>query len=152
MTHFCHSFLHPLIHSFAHVLIQISVKHYLRTGHTKRDETSPPSGRSACPLYCQEPILPTPTPPPHCSAFCLGNWSCWETAQLPETLNPHHPVQGSESRPRFGTWTQETSVRYSFFFRYRKVNTWAVVGQGSICNMPKGYSDLSRGSIATNWG
>lgn len=27
---------------------------------------------------------------------------------------------------------------------------WAAVGQGSICNMPKGYSDQSRGSIATN--
>lgn len=38
--------------------------------------------------------------------------SCLETSQLPETLNPHHPVQGSESRPRLGTWTQETLVGY----------------------------------------
>lgn len=105
---------------------------------------------------------PVPFPPTHIVA-APSSWkleSCprvvWRPPNYPRLLTLTNPIQASESRPKLGTWIQETWVCYWFFFRepmrYIKVTLWAMVGQGSICNMPKRCSDKNRGSVAIKLG
>lgn len=148
---FSHSFIHLLTCSFKYMsgpILELGVQVGIRPVPILKES-----------LFSS--VLPRthPVPFPHTHIVASSSLeagvlpqSCLETSQLPKTLNPHHPIQASESRPKLGTWIQETWVHYRFFFRYIKVTLWAMVGQGSICNMPKRYSDKNRGSIATKLG